>query len=126
MFIGLNPSTADETQDDPTVRRCMGFALSWGYGGLLMTNLFAYRSTDPALMKAHPEPIGPKNNSYLELLSHQAGIVVAAWGIHGTFEDRDKEVLPLLKRPHYLALTKDSIPRHPLYLRADTKPQPLF
>ncbi|MBK8271403.1 MAG: DUF1643 domain-containing protein [Planctomycetes bacterium] len=67
MFIGLNPSTADETQDDPTVRRCIRYAQSWGYGALCMTNIFAYRSTDPLVMKRFDDPIGPKNDTALIL-----------------------------------------------------------
>ena len=65
MVIGLNPSTADEVTDDPTVRRCINYAKAWGYAGLCMTNLFAYRATDPVVMKAVAEPIGPDNDRYL-------------------------------------------------------------
>lgn len=69
MFIGLNPSTADETEDDPTIRRCINFAKTWGYGGLCMTNLFAYRATQPEDMKRASDPIGNKNDETLILLA---------------------------------------------------------
>jgi hypothetical protein len=83
MFIGLNPSTADETIDDPTIRRCVIFAKDWGYGALCMTNLFAFRATDPAIMKAHPEPVGESNDGTLEELALSTVVVVAAWGVGG-------------------------------------------
>ena len=90
MVIGLNPSTADETKDDPTVRRCICFARDWGFGALCMTNLFAFRATDPNLMKAAPEPIGDANNAALVLTAGQAGLVLAAWAftVHITGETR--------------------------------------
>ena len=78
MFIGLNPSTADETIDDPTIRRCISFSKDWGYGALCMTNLFAFRATDPAVMKAHPEPVGEANDGTLVEFALSAGVVVAA------------------------------------------------
>jgi hypothetical protein len=80
MFVGLNPSTADETSDDPTIRRCIAFAKSWGYSALCMTNLFAYRATDPKIMKKAQYPVGPDNDDYLKMLSAGAGVVIAAWG----------------------------------------------
>ena len=65
MFIGLNPSTADEVQDDPTIRRCIGYAKEWGYGAFCMTNIFAFRATDPRVMKAQADPVGPENDKWL-------------------------------------------------------------
>ena len=97
MFIGLNPSTADETQDDPTIRRCIAFAKAWGYGGLSMTNLFAFRATDPKKMKAVADPIGPENDAHLLRLARDAGVIVAAWGANGTHRGRDADVRELLK-----------------------------
>ena len=126
MFIGLNPSTADETIDDPTIRRCVIFAKDWGYGALCMTNLFAFRATDPAVMKAHPEPVGETNDGTLVKLVSSAGVVVAAWGVDGKHLTRDKEVLTLLPGLQCLALTKEGMPRHPLYLRKELRPKPLF
>ncbi len=123
-FIGLNPSTADETQDDPTIRRCIGYARAWGYGGIRMLNLFAFRATDPKDLKAAPEPIGPENNWRLILWCESAQLRVAAWGAHGAYKSRGAEVRSMLWKLnlHHLGLTKDGNPKHPLYLRADLKP----
>lgn len=122
MFIGLNPSTATETKDDPTVRRCIGYAWDWGYAGLCMTNIFAFRATDPAVMKAHPEPVGPENDRYLVEMAARAAIVVAAWGVDGAHMDRGKTVRRMIPHLHCLGLTKDGHPRHPLYLRKELEP----
>jgi len=82
MFIGLNPSTADETQDDPTIRRCLGFARYWGFGNLIMMNVYAFRATKPADMKAAKDPVGPGNDREFERLRSVPQLVVAAWGNH--------------------------------------------
>lgn len=124
MFIGLNPSTADETNDDPTIRRCIRFAQDWGYGALCMTNAFAFRATDPRVMKLEPEPCGPENNHTLRELARHAGVVVAAWGAHGTHRGQDRFLRLHVPGLHYLRLTKDGHPGHPLYLPADLTPQP--
>jgi len=116
MFIGLNPSTADEVYDDPTIRRCIGFAKSWGYGALCMTNLFAYRATKPKKLLEAVHPIGSKNNQVLTTYAIGASIVIAAWGIHGGLNDRDEEVKALIPCMHYLKLTNGGYPAHPLYL----------
>lgn len=123
MFIGLNPSTADEVNNDPTVRRCIGYARDWGYDALCMTNIFAYRATDPQVMKSMADPIGPDNDRALRKMSRSAGIVIAAWGTHGAFAGRHQAVLKMLPNLHCLRLTKDGFPAHPLYLRSDLKPQ---
>ncbi len=123
MFIGLNPSTADETSDDPTLRRCMNFAKSWGYGGVCMANLFAYRATEPNVMKAKKSPVGRANDRWLKKLATEAGIVVAAWGNDGKFLDRSEHVKLLLPCLHYLKLNKSGEPAHPLYLSAKLTPQ---
>ncbi len=117
-FIGLNPSTADETKDDPTIRRCSQFAKDWGYGGLVMLNLFAYRSTDPKALKTVADPVGPGNNTQiLHVSSMLNSPMIAAWGTHGTYLNRGEEVKLLLNdKLHYLRLTKDGHPSHPLYL----------
>lgn len=116
MFVGLNPSTADETEDDPTIRRCVAFAKDWGYAGLCMTNLFAYRATNPDDMMRASDPVGPRNDAILLERAAAAGVVVAAWGVHGTFGGRDNAVRRMLPRLHYLRLTKNGHPGHPLYL----------
>ena len=92
LFIGLNPSTADEVENDPTLNRCIDYAKSWGYGGVYMTNLFAFRTKDPEGMKAASDPIGPENNASLIDLAQKAGIAIAAWGNDGAFMGRSKEV----------------------------------
>ncbi len=122
MFIGLNPSTADENLDDPTVRRCIRYARDWGYGALCMTNIFAWRDTDPKKMKAQTFPIGKENDNTLSYRAGQAGIVIAAWGTHGAHLGRHRAVMDLLPQLHALKVTKDGFPNHPLYLPLDAKP----
>jgi len=125
-FVCLNPSTATETTNDPTVRRCIRYARDWGFGHLYMLNLFGYRSTDPLGMKKIEDPIGPENDYWIHKISHEADLTIAAWGVHGDYLGRDMEVIPLLKDPHCLAKTKDGRhPRHPLYLKASLKPRKL-
>ena len=121
MFIGLNPSTADETQDDPTIRRCTRFARDWGFGGLVMTNIFAFRSTDPNGMKAARDPVGPDNDDHILKMAMHAGVIVCAWGAHGVFMDRGLEVVELLRgfKLKIFKTTKSGMPVHPLYQRAD-------
>lgn len=116
MLVGLNPSTADETNDDPTIRRCIAFAQAWGYEGLCMTNLFAFRATAPVDMMDADDTVGPDNDRALRDLAETAGVVVAAWGVHGTFGGRNRAVRAMLPRLHYLRLTKNGHPGHPLYL----------
>jgi hypothetical protein len=124
MFVGLNPSTADETEDDPTIRRCIRFARDWGYSALVMTNLFAWRSTDPRGLLATDAPVGPENDATLRRLAADAGGVVAAWGVHGVIDDRAKRVVStgMLGSFTVLGLTKDGHPRHPLYMPARCRP----
>lgn len=125
MFIGLNPSTADEKLDDPTIRRCTRFAKDWGFGGLCMTNLFAFRATDPKDMMAVEDPIGQSNDETLFTVSQstQCGLRVAAWGVHGAYKNRGIRVHNQYgKNLYHLGLTKDGFPKHPLYLKASTKP----
>lgn len=123
MFIGLNPSTADETNDDPTIRRCVAFARAWGYSGLCMTNLFAFRATDPSDMRAAKDPIGPLNDLTLQTVASTASVVVAAWGAGGTHLARDREVRSAIPNLTYLRLTKDGHPGHPLYLPGNLLPR---
>jgi hypothetical protein len=121
MFVGLNPSTADENEDDPTVRRCIGFARKWKFGGLILVNLFAYRSTDPAYMLEADDPIGPANDRHIRANALAAGRVVVAWGTMGGFLDRDQHVLSFLHGAHCLGTTKHGHPKHPLYLAGNTR-----
>lgn len=115
MFIGLNPSTADETENDSTIHRCINFAKDWGYGGLCMANLFAFCTKDPGEMKAAESPIGPLNNEWLSKLSNNAGIVIAAWGDDGSYLGRSKEVTAMLTNLKCLKINKSGEPAHPLY-----------
>ena len=121
--IGLNPSTADESEDDPTLRRCIGFAKDWGYGGLTMTNLFAYRATKPSDMMQVDDPVGIENNKYLIENAKDAGMVLFAWGATGNHLDRDKAVIDLLPCQGYcLKVTNEGMPGHPLYIKKNTTP----
>lgn len=124
MFIGLNPSTADEVQDDPTVRRCINYAKAWGYGSLCMTNIFAWRATDPRDMKAQDDPVGPENDMHLRECANHASIVIAAWGTHGAHMNRGAQVRAMLPELKCLRLTKHGYPAHPLYLPKTLTPQP--
>lgn len=123
MFIGLNPSTADETEDDPTIRRCIGFAKDWDFGGIYMLNLFAFRATNPKNLKKADDPVGPENNSFLTMYHEPAGLNIACWGTHGGFMKRDQAVIGLLGRENLscLGITAGGQPKHPLYLKRDTK-----
>lgn len=120
LFVMLNPSTADETVNDPTIRRCMGFARDWGYGLLLVANLFALRSTDPRALYAAEDPVGPENDRHILAAASEAGVVVCAWGNHGAHLDRGRAVASLLKgegvEARCLGVTGTGQPRHPLYI----------
>lgn len=135
-FIMLNPSTADADQDDPTIRRCMGFATRWSCGTLAVLNLFAYRATSPSDMKGAADPIGPDNRKHFkhwlgdtyDFLEARKDIVVCAWGVHGTHRGQDRVVMDWLREwraePQCLGVTKDGHPKHPLYVAGDTPLQP--
>jgi len=124
MVIGLNPSTATELVLDPTLTRCVHFAKDWGYGTLIMTNLFSYRATDPEVMKEQPEPIGTGNDTALIKYSKEASLILAAWGNHGAFLNRSSHVIDLLKDVHLqcLKVTNEGHPIHPLYQTKDSTP----
>lgn len=121
-FVGLNPSTADHVQDDPTITRCINFTKSWGGGGIYMANLFAYRATDPQEMMSQDDPIGSDNDFYLNELATQSQKIIACWGNHGTYQQRSTAVKELLKdKLYYLELNKTGEPKHPLYIHSETK-----
>lgn len=126
-FIGLNPSTADESRLDPTLRRCLRFSNDWGYGSFVMLNLFAFRSTDPMAMKRAPSPVGPENDRHLKVYTASADLTVACWGTHGCYNRRDEIVKIFLREwgvnVHHLGLTLAGCPKHPLYLPSTTVPQ---
>lgn len=128
LFVGLNPSTADALQDDPTIRRCVGFAQSWGFDWLFMGNLYAYRSTDPKPLKDLVTcPIGPKNEETLRWLTGRADRVIAAWGAEPLNPDAKILAAHILSLPRTrcLGVNKDGSPKHPLYLSASTRPAPV-
>jgi len=129
-FIMLNPSTADERSDDPTIRRCIGFAKGWGYSGLIVGNLFALRATDPAVLLAARDPVGGIANALaLADLIDEATLIVCAWGQFAAVGRRGGKAIALIRArgrlPHCLGLTRHGAPRHPLYLRAASQPVPL-
>ena len=133
VFIMLNPSTADGDEDDPTIRRCVGYAKAWGYDRMEVVNLFAYRATDPKQLLAlnhDDEPWGIDNRRHIERAIGDAGMIVCAWGAHGAHLGQDQIVLGWIEssyakaEPHALKLTKHGHPAHPLYLPANLKPFP--
>lgn len=120
----LNPSTADAQHNDPTIHRCVRFAQRWGYGALDVVNLFAYRATDPKVLKTIPDPIGPENDAYLLAAATQAERIVLAWGNWGALGQRNQQVLqlfPVQSRLYCLGKTLAGQPRHPLYLSYDSQ-----
>jgi hypothetical protein len=129
-FVMLNPSAADHKVDDPTIRRCIGFAQRWNFGSLTVVNLFAYRTKNPARLRQASKPIGPNNDEYLRRACRRAATVVAAWGVHGTHLQRDQTVRKLLAQHcrsdlMCVGTTRGGHPRHPLYLPASARPLPL-
>jgi len=124
-FVCLNPSTADADRDDPTIKRCITYAWAWGYGGFIMVNLFALRSTYPDELYVAENPIGPENDTYIKNASGYTPTTVLAWGAnHGKYLGRNKKVLSMIKNPHYLELAKNGEPKHPLYLKKNLTPIP--
>jgi len=121
LFIGLNPSSADEEVDDPTIRRSVNYAKNWGYDGFMMVNLFAYRATLPSTLKKAKYPVGKDNDKYIVTLSKKADITVAAWGNNGNLYSRDKQVLSLVPKLMCLKINKSGQPAHPLYLKKDLR-----
>lgn len=124
LFVALNPSTADENLDDPTIRRCISFAKAWGATGFMVANLFALRATYPSDLLAHSAPIGIENDTWIATASANAFRTVACWGNHGSHLGRSDSVIKHLKRPEYLRLTKSGQPSHPLYLPGNLLPIP--
>lgn len=134
QFVGLNPSTADDREDDPTIRRCTDFAKRWGYGAFCMTNLFGWRATDPKDMKRAVEPIGPENDHWLQKIAIDAGVTICCWGNHGSDRHRIAEVLalPSFHERHnkgrlccFGVSPRSGQPKHPLMLPKLTPAVPL-
>lgn len=121
----LNPSTADGLVDDNTIRKLIGFAKAYGYGGLIVVNLFALRATDPDELFAHRDPVGPENDRILELVARREKLIVCAWGAHAAATQRAKHVEAIFRR-HSTALqcfgtNQNGSPKHPLYLASETR-----
>lgn len=127
LFVMLNPSTATEVQNDPTVERCERRARALGYGAFRVTNIFAYRATDPKVMRAVADPVGPDNDASILGSVGWADAIVCAWGNHGLHLARGNQVEGLLRKSgaplFHLGLTGQGQPRHPLYVGYDQQPQ---
>lgn len=127
VFVMLNPSTATEVQNDPTIHRCEQRARTLGFGGFRAVNIFALRATDPRDMKAAADPEGAHNSAALEEAALWADMLIAAWGVHGAHLDQGPRTFERLRAAghtlYHLGLTKEGHPRHPLYLSYATKPQ---
>jgi hypothetical protein len=123
VWLMLNPSTATAETDDATIRKCIEFSRRFGFGGLVILNLFAFRSRHPSVMRSAADPIGPLNDEFIERHARAAGSVICAWGSHGRFKHRDEQVT-LMLRKHKVTLDclhflKDGSPGHPLMLSYD-------
>ena len=127
LFVMLNPSTATEMQNDPTVERCERRARALGFGGFAVANIFAFRATDPRVMRAASDPVGPANDATILDLAAKADRIVCAWGSHGAHLDRGAKVEALLRVTrndlYHLGLTKAGQPRHPLYIGYAQQPR---
>ncbi|WP_298859580.1 DUF1643 domain-containing protein [uncultured Sulfitobacter sp.] len=127
VFVMLNPSTATEVQNDPTIHRCEQRARTLGFGGFRAVNIFALRATDPRDMKAAIDPEGPDNTDALIEAASWAGMVIAAWGVHGEHRTQGPLTASRLRDAghalHHLGLTKSGHPRHPLYLPYSAEPR---
>jgi len=131
-WVMLNPSTADAFEDDPTIEKCMAYARSWGFGGIKVVNLFAYRATDPKNMieasQRGVDVVGPMNDSMILQTIQECSKTVFAWGTHGELAGRGKYVVGLvspLTETCCLGLNTGGTPKHPLYLRGSLKPVPM-
>lgn len=120
MFIGLNPSTANENENDPTIRRVINFAKDWGYGGVYMMNLFAYVTAYPKELKECGNPVAD-NDHYLLNISMKCKDTVFAWGNFKEAEERSKEVQNMFKKATCLGINKNGTPKHPLYIKSNTR-----
>ena len=125
-FLMLNPSTADELKLDPSCTRARNFAEAWGYGALVVTNIFGWRSTDPSVLKAVKDPVGRGNDAAILKAAQEAKLVVCAWGEHGAHLDRGNAVVGMLRQRgvalHSLRLNASGHPAHPLYLPSSLMP----
>lgn len=127
-WVMLNPSTADASEDDPTIRRCIGFATAWGFDSLVVVNLFGLRATDPAALARADMPIGnPDNDQAIRIAVAQSAQVIAAWGTKGAYRNRAAIVVQLITGElgadlYALEVTNGGYPKHPLYVKGNTAP----
>ena len=125
VFVMLNPSTATEVQNDPTVERCERRARTLGFGGFQVINIFAWRSTDPKKMRVAKDPIGPDNDKTIMKACRWGDQIIAAWGTHGSHLNRGSEVEKILRKSNkpifHLGLSKGGHPKHPLYIAYSQK-----
>ena len=125
LYVMLNPSTATEERNDPTIERCQRRAVALGFGAMRIANLFGYRATLPADLRRATEPVGPENDALLQDWSRSSDMTLAAWGVHGALLGRAIAVAGLLEGDvRHLGLTRDGHPRHPLYVSYRTHPTP--
>lgn len=126
LFVMLNPSKATEVQNDPTVERCERRARALGFGAFQVTNIFAWRDTDPFQMRKARDPIGPENDATIRAGAEWADQIIAAWGTHGAHLDRGPQMADILhatQKPIYtLGLSKHGHPKHPLYISYSQQP----
>ena len=125
LFIMLNPSTADANRSDNTITRCINFARDWGYGSMEVVNLFAFRTPYVKALRQADDPIGTDNDAWIGSAINAADRVIFAWGNHGAYKNRSHAVRRMAihtVKPYHLGLNKTGEPKHPLYLRSDTKP----
>jgi hypothetical protein len=127
LFVMLNPSTATEVQNDPTVERCERRARALGFGGFRVTNIFAWRDTDPKKMRAAADPVGPENDIAIAESAPWADRIICAWGTHGAHLERGPAVERLLRATglplFHLGLTQAGHPKHPLYIAYTQQPE---
>lgn len=123
-FIMLNPSTADGTKDDPTISKCIYYARTWGYGGLYVGNLFAFKATYPEDLLKTEEPVGQDCDHYLFWMKDRSELVLAAWGNHGPFKNRASAVCHMIGKLYCLDITNSGQPKHLLYLSNRLRPIP--
>lgn len=123
MFVGLNPSTANEDSDDPTIRRCIGYARDWGFSGVLIGNLFAYRATRPQALGSTDRPVGDSNEYWLQTMAADADNILVCWGNHGRLLGQDEWFVSRFSSLCCLAVNLTGAPAHPLYLKKSLRPR---
>jgi hypothetical protein len=125
VFIMLNPSTADASRDDATIKKCCRLADKWGYGGIVVVNLFGFRSSNPKALLTAGDPVGPENDRYIRDAVASSALIIAAWGNHGKIKNRDEQVTKLISDKYNLyclAVNQNGSPKHPLYVKDTTLP----